>query len=211
MLPEVLTAAKPLAPMDTTSSSESTPNLTSSSEARIRRLSAYIAAIFLGALFGLTLVMVFVRQFGPGQLPELSGEEFREARERWSQAGVADYQIEIVVRGRETATYAVQVRDGVIQSASRDGQPLKQQRTWGTWSVPGMFETIERDVSTVELHRQGEADPNTPQLLLRGVFDQELGFPRRYQRTEVQRFGANHEVSWEVTRFERLSKSPSVS
>lgn len=170
-------------------------------DAKVRRAGAYAAAVFLGGLFGLAIALFVIRQFGPGPIPEFSSDEFHTVRARWSQAAVTDYDLEVVVRGRETATYVVQVRDGAVRLASRNGQPLKQQRTWGTWSVQGMFETIERDLGTVDLQRQGKSEPGAPQLLLRGSFDGEFGFPRRYQRTEVRKFAANQEVSWEVTKF----------
>lgn len=166
-------------------------------------MGAYLAAVLLGGLFGLIVVMAVIRFVGPGKLPEVTAEMLAAARDKWKSAGVTDYDIEVAVSGRQPSTYSLQVREGIVVDAKRDSQPLKQQRTFGTWSVEGMWETIDRDLAAVEQVRVGQSPPGSPQLLLRGEFDPELGYPRRYQRTEVYKFSANQEVSWEVRMFER--------
>jgi len=172
------------------------------SQEAVRRMGAYMAAALLGGVFSLAVVFLVARWFGPGALPEVTAASFEVARATWQRTAPKNYDLDVVVTGRDTATYTVHVRDGVAQGAQRDGQSLPQQRTWGTWTVPGMFETIERDLEAVARHREGRAEPGTPQLLLRGVFDSQWGYPLRYQRTEVRKFGANQEVLWEVIRFE---------
>ena len=67
-----------------------------------------------------------------------------------------------------------------------------------------MFGTIQSDVTNLERRRAGTADQTTPQVLLRGEFDSDLGYPVRYHRTELQKWGNNVEVTWEVTSFETL-------
>ena len=180
-----------------------TPN-TAHSNAKLRRVGAYAAAVFLGGMFGLIVVFVMVRQSGEGSLPAISAEDLRRARQKWDRADITNYAVKVVVRGRDVSSYRVNVRDGVVQAAFRDDQPLRQERTWGTWSIQGMFETIETDMPSFELHREGKAELGTPQLALRGEFDDKLGIPRRYQRTEMRKFGSNLEVSWEVAEFSRL-------
>jgi hypothetical protein len=176
----------------------------SRSEAKLRRLGAYIAAIFLGGLFGLSIAFIIVALRGRGILPEISAENVTAARQTWNRVAAANYDLTVVVRSHDLSTYRVNVRDGIVQSAFRNDRPLRQQRTLGTWTVQGMFETIEEDFRTIELHRQGKAEVGTPQLSLRGKFDERLGYPERYQRTEMRKFGANTEVSWEVTNFQQF-------
>lgn len=110
-----------------------------------------------------------------------------------------DYDIEVAVAGTQPATYEVRVRDGQAIEAFRNGKPLNQRRTFGTWSVPGMFSTMSRDVEAVERRERGEADPSTPRLTLRAEFDPKYGYPKRYQRIE---WGSPVEVTWQVTHFE---------
>lgn len=132
----------------------------------------------------------------------MSPEDFYAAKQQWQTGGPKSYDIEITVTGRQAALYYTEVRDGEVTLATRDGEILSRRRTIDTWSVPGMFTTIQSDVLNVERHRDGKATRDTPQLLLRGVFDEQHGAPRRYHRTELRKWGPNVEVMWEVTRFE---------
>ena len=119
-----------------------------------------------------------------------------------------DYRVEVRVTGRQAATYCVEVRGGQVQKATRNGQPLKQQRTMGTWSVPGMFHTIEKDLQNVELHASGRADQATPRPKLRCRFETKLGYPQQYYRIETSGRIYNAEVSWQVVSFEALKSRP---
>ena len=174
---------------------------------RLSRLQKWsrLFAWFLGGLFlGLIGVGITWRISGEkNRMPPLKSADWQQARDHWNSAGVKSYDLEVTVTGRQAATYAVQVRDGEVLGATRDGQMLPQKRTWSTWTVEGMFETISRDLDSVERHAQGRALPGTPNLQLRALFDPQLGYPQRYLRTEMVRLGANPEVSWNVTRFEK--------
>jgi hypothetical protein len=134
-------------------------------------------------------------------LPPLDSQRLEQAWLLWKQAGPPSYDIEVQVAGRQGATYRVEVRQGEIARALRNGQPLKQIRTLGTWSVPGMFESIEVDLKQQERARRGTADRAVPGLSLFAQLDPEFGFPRRYLRLEHAGMGTNPEVSWEVTEF----------
>lgn len=177
-------------------------SIRTSAERRIQRIAALTAAALLGVLAGLVGLLVPVMVRHQQQLPLLQPDDFDRAQQRWDAIGPASYNLEVVVTGRQPATYYVEVRDGEVTTAMRDGEALSQRRTMGTWSVPGMLTTIHMDVLNLERHRQGTADSQTPQLLLRGVFDEHDGHPRRYHRTELRRWGPNAETMWEVRRFE---------
>ena len=135
------------------------------------------------------------------RLPELDVAQFAEFQEKWRAAEIADYQITIEVSGRQAAVYSVDVRNGQVVTATRDGLPLRQRRTFSTWSVPGMFTTIQSDVDNLIKHREGSADRLTPQLLLRAKFHPQLGYPEKYHRTELQKWRSNSEVYWRVKSF----------
>jgi hypothetical protein len=110
----------------------------------------------------------------------------------------ANYDIEVRVTGSQPAVYRVEVRGGEAQAASRNGEPLLTRRTFGTWSVPGMFSTISRDIEAVERHAAGQAERFTPRLTLRAEFDAEYSYPKRYRR--IQQW-STVEVAWEVSEF----------
>jgi hypothetical protein len=103
----------------------------------------------------------------------------------------------VEVTGSQPGAYRVLVADGEAQEAFRNGQPLQQHRTFETWSVPGMFSTIEADLT----RQQGKASAGVSpaRMTLRAEFDPEFGYPRKYRRIE---WGQGIEVHWEVEKFE---------
>lgn len=163
----------------------------------VRRASclAALTGLLLALLSVAAVVVVNARRQA---LPELTPSRFDDAWARWQSQAPPDYDIEVVVAGRQPATYAVQVRQGQVQQATRNGNPLQQPRTWGTWSVPGMFGTIETDLRNQNEITPLPADTHRPQLILRAEFAPKWGYPARYQRLELV---TQNEVSWQVTRF----------
>ncbi len=172
--------------------------------ARARRILAYVLAILFGPLILLLSWSVISRL---QTLPRLTPAAFDAAQERWAGNGPRDYNVEVVVEGRQPATYRTEVRGGEVQSAYRNGQPLTQARTMGTWTVPGMFATMETDVRRIE---QAAAEGTATSLILRAQFDPRYGYPARYHRTETVRYGANPAVSWRVTLFDDLTGGEGV-
>lgn len=163
------------------------------------RKVAFVMAVPLGVLVAYAVWFFVVVFFGRGALPELNRVRFEEAQNRWEKTAPESYNIEIEVAGNQAAHYRVEVRNGEVVSANRNGRPLRQRRTQGTWSVSGMFGTLSSDVENLEKVASGKADANTPRLRLRAFFHAEYGYPELYQRIQEK---PDSEVSWKVTRFE---------
>ena len=145
-----------------------------------------------------TLFLLITKWFAAEQLPELNLETFESARSAWSDQRPRDYGITIEVTGRQPATYSVEVRDGQAVHALRNGKPLKDPRTFRTWTVDGMFETMEHDV-----YRNADVAGNEP-LHLGARFDQRWQYPAEYLRIE---WGTSMEVAWKVTEFALLERA----
>ena len=174
-----------------------------SSQSRIPLVRRVLLGLAAGLLLGF-LVMLAIAVFRPGPVtPRLTPEAFQAAMQKWKEAQPSDYNIEVQVRGNQPATYYVEVRGGEAQLALRNGNPLTQRRTFSTWSVPGMFATMGRDVDVLELRARGRADKFTPDLHLRAAFDPRYGYPARYRRIQYR---SSVEVEWEVTKFEVIQK-----
>ncbi|MCI0359477.1 MAG: hypothetical protein L0211_13455 [Planctomycetaceae bacterium] len=158
-----------------------------------------LAGLAIGAIGSLVVLRIINHDPTPRMTPEV----FYAALERWKASAPPDYDIEIQVAGPQAAVYRVQVRGGQPTAAWRNGQPLAQHRTFGTWSVPGMFSTMARDVDVVERRAEGRAKPGEVELILKAQFDPQYSFPRRYQRIEWgSRRGSDAvAVTWEVTEF----------
>lgn len=154
-----------------------------------RRLGP-ILSLFLGAILGILFWAIRHRD----TTPPLTEATFAAARDRWQQANIQNYTVTIQVTGNQPATYKVWIEGGLATKAERNGNPLQQRRTFETWSVPGMFGTIERDVSEIAAASAG------PHLVLRAEFDPETGVPLRYRRLAYRGGG---DVQWQVTAFEK--------
>ena len=174
---------------------DSSPQPTADPGRYLRRI---MWGTLLGGAIGVGVTLFVVRTLNRDPTPELSPAIFHAENERAKATVPADYDIEVRVTGTQPATYRVEIRGGQAQAAWRNGNPLTSRRTFGTWSVPGMFGTISRDIEALERHAAGKADQFTPQLTLRAAFDPQYHYPAKYRRIE---WGSPVEVEWEVTSF----------
>jgi hypothetical protein len=172
-----------------------------SARANAKRKLGLLAAALLGSVLTVTVVLVVLAIVRRDPSPEVSRELIEGAATRWQQNGPSSYDIETVVQGRQQDVYRVSVRNGEAISLVHNGTPIKRPQGRDTWSVPGMFDTIRRDVETVERVESGQADKYTPQLHLKADFEPKYGYPIRYRRTPKSGGG---EIVWNVTVFEEV-------
>jgi hypothetical protein len=185
----------PDAPVTTKSSTAASRALPFTTAAR-----RFVGFTLLGICLGLTGTLLILRQANYDPTPSLSPEQFHAAYEHWKSHRIPDYDIEVKVNGPQAAVYRVEVRDNEAIAAWRNGLPLQSQRTFGTWSVPGMFSTISRDIEAIE--RAAAARKQLP-LILRAAFNQAHGYPERYRRIDNgSRKGSDSiAVTWDVVNF----------
>lgn len=157
------------------------------------------ATLFLigSALFALASLVLALEFFVVERIPILTDAEFDAAKKRWVQNGPKSYDMEVELRGAQPGNVKVSVRNRVVEAQTRDGR-VPPEHTWDTWSVPGMFNTVELDMGTAENPEQAIGAPPGTKWELRCEFDPKLGIPRRYHR--IASYGP--EVYWRVTRFE---------
>jgi hypothetical protein len=150
------------------------------------------------AVLGLASVLVALRVFVAQRIPELSEAALAEAEERWEGAAVASYDMDIEISGARPGRIHIEVRNNEVTTMTRNGRS-PPPRTWAVWSVPGMLETLERELELAQdpVHEM-QAAAGT-QLRLRCEFDPRFGYPRQYHRIVTP---GGPEVFWAVTRFE---------
>jgi hypothetical protein len=157
---------------------------------------AIAVAVLLGlALGGAIAVELFVVE----RLPELTVEKLEAAETLWKAKGPKSYDLDLVIEGAQPGVVHVEVRDGETTAMQRDGLAPSQRRVWDVWAVPGMFETIERELQLAE-DPQHEMDASANASVdLRAEFEPQFGYPVRFHRIV---FGGGPEVYWRVTNFE---------
>jgi len=165
--------------------------------ARLSRIALVVALMLVLVLAGVLAIEVFVAD----RLPELTPERLSAAEQLWAENGPASYDLDLVIEGRQPGVVHVEVRQGVTTAMQRDGRTPSQSRVWDEWTVPGIFNTIERELELAAdpvNEMSSNANPNT-RLDLRAAFDPEFGFPSRFHRIV---FGGGPEVYWHVTHFQ---------
>jgi hypothetical protein len=174
---------------------DSVPIVTVGSERVSRRTTIFLLASLAFALLCVVLALQF---FVAERIPEVTEAEFMKAKKLWLENGPANYDMDVVIRGAQPGSVHIEVRNKVATAMTRDGI-TPAERTWDTWSVPGMFETLDQDMQIAEdPEREIQAMPGT-EWRLRCEFDPELGIPRVYHRLVT---GGGPEVYWRVTRFD---------
>jgi hypothetical protein len=178
----------------------------SPSSSNTRRFAIFTLA---GLAAGLLAVLLVMRQVNYDPTPSLTPEIFHAAHEHWKSHKIPSYDIEVKVTGPQAATYRVEVRGGDAVAAWRNGQPLMQHRTFGTWSIPGMFSTISRDIEAIE---KAAANRQQRPLILRAEFHPQFGYPDHYRRIDNgSRKGSDSiTVSWDVTEFRVVDDAAAI-
>ena len=162
------------------------------------RLSRRTTLFVLGSIaFALVSLVLALEYFVVERIPLLTESELNGAKKRWQEHGPASYDMDIELRGAQPGNVQVNVRNRVVTAETRDGR-VPKEHTWETWTVPGMFNTMETDMEIAEDPEQAiQAAPGT-KWQLRSEFDPMLGIPRRYHRLAT----SGPDVYWRVTRFE---------
>jgi hypothetical protein len=173
---------------------EATPGSSSDKPSDVRT----IAAVLVGAVLVVAAVIVVVRLFAAERMTVLTVASLDEAERLWQSAGPSSYDIDIELRGAQPGAIQAQVRNGEVTALTRDGR-TPQPRTWRYWSVPGLFETLERELVLAEDPEHEARAAAGTQWHVRCEFDPQFGYPRRYHRFVTP---GGPEVFWHVTRFE---------
>lgn len=164
-----------------------------SGNSRRRRLVALV-------LIGLVVVafMAIVQAFSGG-LPEVTPDDLAQARLRWDQVRPSNYDIRIVLSGRQIGELVVAVRDGQPVSMTRNDVKVEHPRTWRPWTVTGMFQTLETDFENrAEAAKKFGVEPKN--VHIRCQFDDEYGYPERYLH---QVYGQHQDLEWTVVDFQK--------
>jgi hypothetical protein len=159
-----------------------------------RRTTAFVLASLALAIAGIVLALQF---FVVERLPELTDADLAAAKKRWQDNEAVNYDMELEIRGAQPGSAHVEVRNRVVTAATRNGKETPE-RTWNTWTVPGMFEMLTRDLEIAEDPQKAiEAAPGTKWRLW-CEFDPKFGYPRRYHQIV---YGGGPEVYWKVVQF----------
>jgi hypothetical protein len=183
----------------TNDESDATPSGTNHTPPAVeeRRFHRTILFLLVPAVICVVGVVLLMQTLVGERIPELTDIELERAEVLWTSAGPASYEMDLEILQGRPGTVHIEVRDGEISAMTRDNR-TPAQHTWRYWSVPGLFETLERELEMAEdpVHEVGAAAGTRWQL--RCDFDPAYGYPRRFHRYVS---GGGPEVYWRVTSF----------
>jgi Family of unknown function (DUF6174) len=182
-------------------SNDSTSNSANAAQAETNPASrkqtqtvAFLAVAALSVACVLFLVWFLLAE----RIPVMTEESVAAAEKLWDANGPASYDMDITIRGAQPGQVHIEVRDDKVTAMTRDNL-APPDRTWDTWTVPGMFNTLDQEFAlATNPDHENQAAPGS-QVWLRCQFDPKVGYPAVYHRVMT---GGGPEVYWQVTKFE---------
>ena len=144
-------------------------------------------------LAALVLTLFVIRE----PMEPLTSEALHEARDRWRQAGINDYQLRYDMHG---SRYEVRVRHGLVVNLQVNGrQPVSAD--WGAYSVEGLFEVLEMELENLT-DTTGPFGASVGPVIARVRFNDQQGHLERYVRSGS---GGGRPVSIQLLEFAHAS------
>jgi len=148
---------------------------------------------FFGLLVLLTIVAISIQVwYNLGQ--QLTSQKLEGARELWKRGGLRDYDMEYTIKKIDgSETYNVQVRQGKVVSASRDGHP-EETRLYRYRDMPALFGFLEDFLAQ-------DTQPAAPRTFATASFDPQDGHLIHYVRS-VMSTRERQEINVQLRRVE---------
>ena len=133
---------------------------------------------------GLAALLIAIVGCGGGQ--EVTPEAVQAARQLWTRARMADYDLDWSVSGPNNAHYLVAVRGGEVRKVEMlrpDGgkvelHPEKKQ----FFGVDGLFLTMDEELAVCSKSEKPFGQPKGTKVVMRFQPDEKLGYPHWYHR-----------------------------
>jgi len=156
---------------------------------------AFIWTAVLGTGFGLLATLMVAGWLSGDRMPAIDAAAIERASARWDTSAPVSYDMQLRLGGPREQDIEIEVRERNVTKLLLDDVAPRQRRTWDYWSVPGLFDIIEADLT-----RAGKSPPGRVRLF--AEFDPKYCYPRRYRRIESS---AMRNSEWTVTRFEVIA------
>jgi hypothetical protein len=149
-------------------------------------------------LVSLSILVIRVR----GRMTPVDSASLNSAEQRWQQANITDYDLEIEISERQRRHFRIEVRDSHINAIWHNDRPRENPERYQAWTIEGMFQVIRTDVDQQLQSQPARTNSAVSGLTIRAEFHPTHGFPQRYIRVEHRQQGNNPEISWKITSFE---------
>jgi len=174
-----------------------------SSKGRARKqlwVALAVILVFVVALVGKAVISLTGTKQSP--IPVLTADDFNRAKQTWESNAINSYDMDLIfLGGSNKEVIHLEVRKGVVTAVTKNGKAPAQQKTREEWTVPNQFTMIGDDLA--KHARGGFSTQEGVEIVLRGEFDPELGYPKRYI-LDVVKGRSPLRSNWTVTKFQAV-------
>ncbi len=146
------------------------------------------------AAFPLGLIGAFFVLREP--MEPLTHEVLANAKQLWDSSGVRSYDLSYQMHG---SYYEVVVRDGIVTSATVNGQPVRTAEI-RAYAIDGLFDMLALELDNLD-NPAGPFAGSSGSVLMRVRFHDQLGYVERYLRGSG---GVGRSVSLEQLVFTKV-------
>ena len=148
-------------------------------------------------------LLVFLLLLSCSRISELTPEALHAAQARWEQSGPPNYRMVVETDSdrMEPSRYEVTVRAKQIVKLERNGSPLQPGAGDSSYSVEGLFQTMDQEIDLATKPQKLGAPPGYASYPM-ARFDAVTGRLLRFQRSVG---GTKNSIEINVTAFEALN------
>jgi len=148
-------------------------------------------------------LLFFLLLLSCSRIPELTPRALHEAHDRWNADGPANYRMVVETSSdrMEPSRYEVTVRARRIVKLERNGSPLQPGAGDSSYSVEGLFQTMDQEIDLATKPQKLGAPPGYSSYPM-AQFDDRTGRLLRFQRSVG---GTKNSIEIKVTEFEVLT------
>jgi hypothetical protein len=148
-------------------------------------------------------LLILLLLTGCSRLPELTPDSLHAAQLQWEKSGPPNYRMVVETSGdrMETSKYAITVKAKEIVKLERNGSPLQPEAGGSSYSVEGLFHTLDQEIDLAGKPQKLGAPPGYSSYPF-ARFDPATGRLLRFQRSVG---GMKNSIEIKVTEFEALN------
>jgi len=149
------------------------------------------------------LPLLFLLLAGCSRISELTPEALQAAQAQWEKSGPASYRMVVETSGdrMEASKYEVVVKEKEIVKLERNGSPLKPEAGGNSYTVEGLFHTMDQEIDLKGKPQLLGAPPGYASYPM-ASFDASNGHLLQFKRSVG---GAKNSIEIDVREFEPLS------